>query len=417
MFKCAFCTLGCKVNQCESEALRAELEEAGFQTVPFSEKADVYIINTCSVTMEAERKSRQMVRRCKKLNENARVFVTGCAAQRAPKEFFDLDGVTLVAGNREKYELKRMILENATGIFAGDISQKCVFQGSEASVSEKTRAFIKVQDGCNNFCSYCIIPYLRGRECSRDLDSILRECEALTEKGYREIVLTGIHLSSYGKETGMDLGDLVTEIAKIKNVGRLRLGSLEPNVITREFMDKVSSVKGFCPHFHLSLQSGSDAVLKRMNRHYTASEYLRAVELLREYYPLASVTTDIIAGFAGETDREHRETLEFIKKVGFSFVHVFPYSERAGTVGAKMPQQVLKETRDERARELIEEAKRESVRYRQQFVGKTVEVLTEDRDRGITREHVEVTFKEKTEANKIINVKIIGLSEEGFLGE
>ncbi len=393
------------------------------QIVEFNEKADIYIINTCSVTQEGERKSRQTVRKAYGLNENALICVTGCAAQRAPEAFKEIDGVSLVVGNSKKHQLSDMIKNKLTGVFVEDISRYATYNDMPCASTEKTRAFIKVQDGCNNFCTYCIIPYLRGRECSRDKASILNECIGLKNKGFKEIVVNGIHLSSYGKEWNYetDLGDIVEMISQIDGIERVRLGSLEPNVICEEFLTKVNRHTEFMQHYHLSLQSGSDTVLKRMNRKYTTKEYFDAVELIRKANPLAAISTDIITGFPGETEDEFNETLEFVKKVGFSWVHVFPYSVRKGTVGEKLEGQLDKSVKAERAHRLSEISKKCGEAYRSKFIGKTKKVLCETNTDGVQigliEEHIPVYFKSEPLENEIVNVKIIGIADDGLQGE
>lgn len=421
MFKCAVASLGCKVNQCEAEALKEEMRALGYEIVDFSEKADVYIINTCSVTAEGERKSRQTVRKVQNVNKDAIICVTGCAAQRAPEVFKSIDGVSIVCGNSKKHLLPQMIKEKLNDIFVEDMSHFSKYQDMPDSVSEKTRAFIKIQDGCNNFCSYCIIPYLRGRERSRSIDSIIKECSELSKKGFKEIVINGIHLSSYGKEWGITLADVVEKVSEIDGIERVRLGSLEPNVITDEFLNKVTKHKEFCRQYHLSLQSGSNGVLKRMNRKYAAEDYLKAVERIRNNYSLSAISTDIITGFPGETEEEFNETLLFQDKIGFAWVHVFPYSVREGTVAEKMPCQLEKEVKVERARILSEKCRENGIKYRKNFVGETKTVLCETNDNGIqqglTEEHIQVFFESEPIENQFIKVKITEVIPDGLKGE
>jgi threonylcarbamoyladenosine tRNA methylthiotransferase MtaB len=422
MYKCAITALGCKVNQCEAEAIKAELS-GSFEIVDFSEKADIYIINTCSVTAEGERKSRQTVRRAYSNNENAFICVTGCAAQRAPEIFKNIEGVSLVVGNSQKHLLASMIKKKLQGVFVNDMSKHCTYHDMPDSAIEKTRAFIKIQDGCNNFCTYCIIPYLRGRECSRQRESILKECINLRDQGYKEIVLNGIHLSSYGKEWGYktDLGDIVEDICNIEGIERVRLGSLEPNVITEEFLNKVTRHKEFMRHYHLSLQSGCDTVLKRMNRKYTSEEYLNAVALIKKNYSLSAISTDIIVGFPGETEEEYNKTLEFVKKAGFAWVHVFPYSVREGTVAAGMKDQNDKHVKAERASKLSALTREIGIDYRKQFVGMVKSVLCETNSSGIQSglidEHIPVLFESERLENEIVNVKITKVTDDGLWGE
>ncbi len=423
MFSCALTTLGCKVNQCETEALAELMENNGFEIVDFNKRADVYIINTCCVTAEGERKSRQLVRRAISQNSQGYVVVTGCAAQRAPEEFKDIDGVSLVVGNTRKKDIPALVKKGITGIETQDVAFFDIYQEMPDFSSEKTRAFIKIQDGCNNFCSYCIIPYVRGRERSRNLESIVNQCATLAKKSFKEIVINGIHLSSYGKEWGYkpDLADVVESISMIDGVERVRLGSLEPNVITDEFLRKVTRHKEFCMQFHLSLQAGSDSVLKRMNRKYTTKEYLDAVKKIRSIYPLAAISTDIITGFPGETEEEFLQTKEFCKNVGFAWVHVFPYSVRQGTVAAKMDGQLPKNVKASRAAELIRVTGALSEEYRKQFVGKVKKVLCENNiggvQYGLTDEHISVRFEDENSENQIVEVLIKSADEQGLLGE
>ncbi len=423
MFKCALATLGCKVNQCETQALAEMMKENGYTIVDFDEPAQVYIINTCCVTAEGERKSRQLVRRATAKNPNAVIAVTGCAAQKAPQIFSAIPGVTVIAGNTKKQDLPAMILNGQKGRQVEDISRFSVYQELPDSLGEKTRAFIKIQDGCNNFCSYCIIPYVRGRERSRDPERIEEQCRALARAGFCEIVLNGIHLSSYGKEWNfsVDLADIVERVASVDGVERVRLGSLEPNIITDEFLARVCAKEEFCRQYHLSLQSGCDTVLKRMNRRYTTAEYFQAVEKIRKIDPLSAISTDIITGFPGETEEEFRQTLLFAEKVGFAWVHVFPYSVREGTRAAAMGEQLPKKIKAERAAQLSALCEQKSREYRRQFIGMTKSVLCENDENGmqhgLTKEHLQVSFPEKGLAGKIVFVKITQLSEHGLLGE
>lgn len=423
MYKCAVTSLGCKVNQCEAEALKEEMRALSYEIVDFSEKADVYIINTCCVTAEGERKSRQTVRRVLNVNENAVICVTGCAAQKTPDVFKKIKGVSIVAGNSQKHLLPQMIKEKLDDIFVEDMAKYSVYQDMPDSAGEKTRAFIKIQDGCNNFCSYCIIPYVRGRERSRSMESIMLECKRLAEKGFKEIVINGIHLSSYGKEWAYkpDLGDVVENICEIDGIERVRLGSLEPNVVTDEFLTKVTKHKEFSRQYHLSLQSGTDSVLKRMNRKYTASDYLLAVERIRKNYPLSAISTDIITGFPGETEEEFNETLRFSEKVGFAWVHVFPYSIREGTAAAKMENQLDKSVKTQRAHILSELCIKKGEEYRRQFVGEVKTVLCETNTNGVqeglTEEHISVFFKSEPIENQFVKVKITKITPEGLWGE
>lgn len=422
MYSCAIYTLGCKVNQCESESIASQLKVQGYKIVDFSQKADVYVINTCCVTAEGERKSRQMVRRALSKNKDALIAVTGCAAQRQPEVFKQIQGVKIVAGNSKKGELANLIKENIDVIKVEDLTRFDKYNELDDFIAEKTRAFVKIQDGCNNFCSYCIIPYVRGRECSRELENIIAQCKKLADNGFKEIVLTGIHLSSYGKEFNKTLADAVEAVCDIDKIKRVRLGSLEQCVITDEFLSRLKKQEKFCPQFHLSLQSGSDSVLKRMNRKYTADEFFVATQKIKEVFPLAAITTDIITGFCGETEDEFLQTKEFVKKVGFAQAHIFPYSEREGTVAAKQKGQVDKAIRAKRANELIAFCRELTDKYLNNFIGKELEVLLEtqqdDIADGISREHVRVYIKENlAPLNEIVNVKVKSIFKDGVLGE
>ena len=378
MPKAALHNLGCKVNAYETEAMQQQLEERGYEIVPFDQKADVYIINTCSVTNIADRKSRQMLHRAKKLNPEAVVVAAGCYVQVASDALKEDDSVDIIVGNNNKARLADILEEymkdrqGDEGGYVLDIARAREYEELHVSrLGEHTRAFIKVQDGCNQFCSYCIIPYARGRVRSRK-------------------VLTGIHLSSYGTEhmegspvKGGDwdsgpLWDLIERIHRVEGLERIRLGSLEPRIITREFAEKLAGLPEFCPHFHLSLQSGCDATLKRMNRHYTTEDYLRRCGILREIFDHPAITTDVIAGFPGETEEEFEETRRFLETVRFYEMHVFKYSKRQGTRAAVMEDQVSEQVKARRSDVLLELEKTMSREYRERFAGSRVSVLFEE---------------------------------------
>lgn len=386
MRKAALHNLGCKVNSYETEAMQQLLEAAGYQIVDFEEKADVYIINTCSVTNVADKKSRQMLHRAKAKNPEALVVAAGCYAQAAGEKLLEDTAIDLVIGNNKKAELVQLLEER----LAGQEPQDAVIDISAAQEYEAlhierqadhTRAFIKVQDGCNQFCSYCIIPYTRGRVRSRRPEDVEKEVRDLAEKGYQEIVLTGIHLSSYGtdfKEEHQDLLELTKRLHQISGVKRIRFGSLEPRLITEEFARELSAMEKICPHFHLSLQSGCDATLKRMNRHYTCEDYLYRCGILRKYFRDPAITTDVIVGFPGETDEEFAETKKFLETVHFYEMHVFKYSRRAGTRADRMPDQVPEPVKTKRSAELLALEKEMSKAYRASFLGRETEVLLEE---------------------------------------
>ena len=389
MRKAALHNLGCKVNSYETEAMQQLLENAGYEIVPFAEGADVYIINTCSVTNIADRKSRQMLHRAKKMNPQAVVVAAGCYVQSAGEELKKDEAVDLVIGNNKKTELIPILeeyfshnreIQKETVI---DIGATREYENlSIDRIADHTRAFIKVQDGCNQFCSYCIIPYTRGRVRSRRPDEVAEEIERLTNAGFQEIVLTGIHLSSYGMdfptEERLTLLDLIKSIHDIPGIKRIRLGSLEPRIVTEEFAEALSALPKICPHFHLSLQSGCDSTLKRMNRRYTAEEYLKGCETLRKAFKNPAITTDVIVGFPGETEEEFETTREYLKKVRFYEMHVFKYSRRNGTKASSMPDQVPESVKTERSNELLTLEKAMSLEYRKLFLGTRAEVLMEE---------------------------------------
>ena len=397
MPKAALHNLGCKVNAYETEAMQQQLEERGYEIVPFDQKADVYIINTCSVTNIADRKSRQMLHRAKKLNPEAVVVAAGCYVQVASDALKEDDSVDIIVGNNNKARLADILeeyMKDRQGDEDGyvlDIARAQEYEELHVSrLGEHTRAFIKVQDGCNQFCSYCIIPYARGRVRSRKPEDVEAEVKGLVARGYREVVLTGIHLSSYGTEhmegspvKGGDwdsgpLWDLIERIHRVEGLERIRLGSLEPRIITREFAEKLAGLPEFCPHFHLSLQSGCDATLKRMNRHYTTEDYLRRCGILREIFDHPAITTDVIAGFPGETEEEFEETRRFLETVRFYEMHVFKYSKRQGTRAAVMEDQVPEQVKARRSDVLLELEKTMSREYRERFAGSRVSVLFEE---------------------------------------
>ncbi|WP_419036767.1 tRNA (N(6)-L-threonylcarbamoyladenosine(37)-C(2))-methylthiotransferase MtaB [Enterocloster bolteae] len=397
MPKAALHNLGCKVNAYETEAMQQQLEERGYEIVPFDQKADVYIINTCSVTNIADRKSRQMLHRAKKLNPEAVVVAAGCYVQVASDALKEDDSVDIIVGNNNKARLADILeeyMKDRQGDEDGyvlDIARAWEYEELHVSrLGEHTRAFIKVQDGCNQFCSYCIIPYARGRVRSRKPEDVEAEVKGLVARGYREVVLTGIHLSSYGTEhmegspvKGGDwdsgpLWDLIERIHRVEGLERIRLGSLEPRIITREFAEKLSRLPEFCPHFHLSLQSGCDATLKRMNRHYTTEDYLRRCGILREIFDHPAIITDVIAGFPGETEEEFEETRRFLETVRFYEMHVFKYSKRQGTRAAVMEDQVSEQVKARRSDVLLELEKTMSREYRERFAGSRVSVLFEE---------------------------------------
>lgn len=404
MKKAALHNLGCKVNAYETEAMQQMLVQAGYEIVPFTEKADVYVINTCSVTNMADRKSRQMLHRAKSKNPDSIVVAAGCYVQTKEQEASCDEAIDIIIGNNKKHELVERIeeFEKAKhGVHAvidiNDRQQEYEELFLETT-GEHTRAFIKAQDGCNQFCSYCIIPYARGRVRSRKMENVLEEVNRLAEAGYKEVVLTGIHLSSYGVDTGESLLELIQKINEIENIKRIRLGSLEPRLITREFTESLAKVEKICPHFHLSLQSGCNETLKRMNRKYTTEEYAASCGILREYFDHPAITTDVIVGFPGETEEEFAQTKAFLEKIHFYEMHIFKYSKRQGTRAAVMENQIPEEMKTKRSGELIELGEKMSQEFREYYVGTEQEVLFEEKASmngeevytGYTKEYVKI---------------------------
>lgn len=392
MRKAALHNLGCKVNSYETEAMQQLLEAAGYEIVPFSEAADVYIINTCSVTNIADRKSRQMLHRAKKQNPDSVVVAAGCYVQAAAEELKKDVAVDIIVGNNKKTELVTILEQHFSGQGQLENGEEHVIaidktheyeNLSISKIADHTRAFIKVQDGCNQFCSYCIIPYTRGRVRSRKPEDVVREVEVLAGKGYQEIVLTGIHLSSYGVDFAEgekeDLLGLIRKLHPIEGLCRIRIGSLEPRIVTEEFARELASMEKICPHFHLSLQSGCDATLRRMNRHYTTEEFEERCKILRTAFENPAVTTDVIVGFPGETREEFACTKEFLERIHFYEMHIFKYSKRAGTRAAVMPHQIAEPVKAERSDELLELEKQMSKQYRESLLGLTRDVLLEEK--------------------------------------
>lgn len=384
MRKVGTLTLGCKVNQYETDAVTELLENAGYQMVPFEEEADVYIINTCSVTNVADKKSMKMIRRAKKKNPDAVIVAMGCFVQAKAEELENAESIDILIGNNKKKEIVS-VLEEYFATHNKKTEVMDLFHTrdyEELSLKkqvEHTRAYIKVQDGCNQFCSYCIIPYTRGRARSRKKEQILEEIRSLGKEGYKEVVLTGIHLSSYGKDLEhTSLLDLIQEVSKIEEIRRIRLGSLEPNIITEEFVKALKDNEKFCPHFHLSLQSGCDETLKRMNRHYKAQDFKEKASLLRKYFDRPALTTDVIVGFPGETEEEFQATCEFLKDIQFYEMHVFKFSPRKGTRAESMENQVPEEIKNQRSAILIELGNKNKEAYETLFENEEKEILIEE---------------------------------------
>lgn len=429
MKRAALHNLGCKVNSYETEAMQQLLEAAGYEIVDFEEQADVYIINTCSVTNVADKKSRQMLHRAKSQNPGAIVVATGCYVQAAGEKLKEDASIDLVIGNNKKADLIPLLEACMAGKEAEDsvidISAVSEYEPLHIEKQEEhTRAFIKVQDGCNQFCSYCIIPYTRGRVRSRRPEDVEKEVRTLAIKGYREVVLTGIHLSSYGvdfKEESIDFLSLIKRLNGIEGIERIRFGSLEPRVITEEFARELSGMEKICPHFHLSLQSGCDETLKRMNRHYTCEEYYERCRILRKYFKNPAITTDVIVGFPAETEEEFAMTEEFLKKVNFYEMHVFKYSRRAGTRADRMPDQVPEKEKTRRSARLLMLEKEMSKQYRASFLGMETEVLLEEAVTingksymvGHTKEYVKAAVPcDETRENAGKNTMVTGVLKE-----
>ena len=431
MKKAALHNLGCKVNAYETEAMQHLLEEAGYEIVPFTQKADVYVINTCSVTNMADRKSRQMLHKAKKNNPDSIVVATGCYVQTSEKEVLNDLSVDIVIGNDRKHDLVRLLEEyslDSVNDTVDDINDgKHDFEELFIDqTKEHTRAFIKVQDGCNQFCSYCIIPYARGRVRSRRFENVIAEVERLAANGFKEVVLTGIHLSSYGVDFEEDTGllELIQAVNAVKGIERIRLGSLEPKIVTEHFASELSKLDKICPHFHLSLQSGCDATLKRMNRKYTTKEYERGCELLRKYFVHPAITTDVIVGFPGETEEEFEQTEAYLKHIHFYEMHIFKYSKRKGTRAAVMPDQIDEQIKAARSEKLIALGHDMSKEFRKFYIGKNEEVLFEEKavigDKeyfvGYTKEYVKVAKKtDENLENQIVSGRISGMLTDEIL--
>lgn len=433
MSRVAIHSLGCKVNSYESESMEQMLKKAGFEIVPFDDgvEADIYIINTCSVTNIADRKSRQMLHKAKKMNPDAVVIAAGCYVNADAKKAAEDNAVDIVLGNNNKINIVEVInqyyQDHNKNHMVCDINKESEYEKLFIDeVNEHTRAYIKIQDGCNQFCSYCIIPYTRGRIRSRELSDIINEVNTLTEKGFKEVVLTGIHLSSYGVDNNKgSLMDVIVELSKIDKLERIRLGSLEPRVITEEFAKTISGIEKVCPHFHLSLQSGCDSVLKRMNRKYDSNEYYEKCSILRKYFDNPAITTDVIVGFPGETDEEFETTRKFIEKIAFYEVHVFKYSRRKGTVADKMDNQVAEGMKTLRSGVLLTLAADMKMKYINEHIGGCEKVLVEEKNiidgegysYGYTPDYIRVRFKSDDSilVNQSYDVKMLAVDNYGVV--
>lgn len=422
-------TLGCKVNQYESEAVEEIFKSRGFERQ--EKNADVYVINTCTVTNMSDRKSRQMISRARKDNPDAIIAVMGCYSQVKPEDVAKIEGVDIILGSRNKEEVVDLcedMLQNKEAIDQIiSVSEEKTFEDLQISnQTEMTRAYMKIQDGCNMYCSYCLIPYARGNVVSRPMDSIVKEAERLAENGFKEIVLTGIHVASYGKDfkNGTSLIDVIENVAKVEGIERIRLSSMEPRHITRAFLERMKATEKACDHFHLSLQSGSDDVLKAMNRKYDTTIFKEKIDLIREVFPNAGLTTDIIVGFPGETDENHKETMDFVKKIKFAKTHLFKYSKRDGTKAATMKGQVNGNIKKDRLKDLeaIEKINREEFLEKQ--IGKTLSVLFEEKSdmagfkSGYSTNYLRVNVEDETlPSNEIYDVIITGIENDELIGE
>lgn len=432
--KVALHNLGCKVNAYEVEAMQQLLEKAGYEIVPFTEGADVYLINTCTVTNIADRKSRQMLHKAKKMNPDAIVVAAGCYAQADTEKLKEDNAVDLILGNNQKTQIVEVLeeyeKEHSKQVQVIEINHTKEYEElSIEQTAEHVRAYIKVQDGCNQFCTYCIIPFARGRVRSRKIADVLREVETLASKGYKEVVLTGIHLSSYGvdfsKEERESLLSLIQAVSKVEGIQRIRLGSLEPRIITEEFLEGIVVTGKVCPHFHLSLQSGCNKTLKNMNRRYSAQEYAEKCELIRKYYPAPALTTDVIVGFPMETEEDFEESYEFVKNIHFYETHIFKYSRRHGTKAAAMDGQLTEAVKAQRSEKLLELHDIRAKEYEEAMIGKTIELLLEEEIEedgkmwyvGHSREYVRAVI-EKTEAhqvNDLVEAKVTGFVADHLL--
>ena len=420
----AFITLGCKVNQYETNAMTQQFIEKGYEVIEHTQKADIYIVNTCTVTNMSDRKSRQMLRRVKELNQEAIVVACGCYAQVAKEELEKIEEINLVLGNNEKKDIvehvEKYIESNIPEVQTEDVmNQREFVEFGDITFTEKTRAVIKIQDGCDRFCSYCIIPYARGRVRSRKPEHILSEIRKIAKKSIKEVVITGIHIASYGKDFKQEyrLIDLLEEMNEIEGIERIRLGSIEPLLITEEFVSRLEKLSKICHQFHLSLQSGCDETLNRMNRRYTTEQFKEITKLLRKTFEDAILTTDIIVGFPGESEEEFEKTYEFLKEIKFYKMHVFKYSPRKGTKAAVMPNQIDGNKKEERSKKLIELSNENEKAYNEQYVGKEVEVLFEEEKNGMWQGHTKnyILAHYKTEENlenKMIKLQCVEAEQE-----
>ncbi len=437
--KVAFLTLGCKTNQYETNGMMQKFIEAGYEICNLEENPDIYVVNTCTVTNIADRKSRQSLRRVKE-NNNTIVVAVGCYAQVAKEQLEQMPEIDIVLGNKEKKDIVKYVeefLQKRTDlgkkeptpivpiVDVADISKQKEFdEYGCVTYTEKSRTEIKIQDGCNNFCTYCLIPYARGRIRSRKKENVLKEAQKIANEGIKEIVLTGIHIASYGKdfEEEYKLIDLIEDLNKIEGIERIRLGSLEPTIVTEEFTKRLSKLEKVCNHFHLSLQSGCDETLKRMNRKYSTKEFKKVVEILRKYFKDVNLTTDVIVGFPGETNEEFDITYKFLKEIAFYKMHVFKYSKRDGTLASKMQNQIDGNIAEERSKKLIELSEKNMIEYNNKYIGKELEVLFEEKQgefwTGHTKNYMVVKMKSENDLeNKLLKVKINSVNNEALIAK
>ena len=421
----AFYTLGCKVNQYDTQTMMELFRQEGYEIGDFQAYADIYVINTCTVTAVSDKKSRQMISRANTRNPNAVIIVAGCYAQRDAEKVLALPGVRLALGNQNRADIvslaERVLHEHVSIDAVTEIREAAEFEDLPAMCDGRTRAHLKIQEGCNRFCSYCIIPFARGNVRSRSLDSIWTETQRLVKKGFAEFVLTGIHLSSYGTDCDSHLKEAIACVSAVEGVKRIRLSSLEPMILQEDFVQYCSENQKVCPQFHVSMQSGNDGVLRRMNRQYTSEEYAARIACIRKYMPNAAITTDVIAGFPGETEEEHRETLEFIRKIGFARLHVFPYSIREGTAAAKRTDQIDKAVKERRAHELMESGRQMEHAYIDSQLNSLEEILAEEQNgrftTGYTRHYIHARIEGEYTQGTILSVRLCERENETVICE
>lgn len=425
MKKIAFYTLGCKVNQYETNAMKQKFIDSGYEVVEFEEKSDIYVVNTCTVTNMADRKSRQILRRAKQRNKNSLLVVVGCYVQVGKEELEQIEEIDVILGNNEKNEIVEYVEEyQRKSCFVSEINKPQEYKEfGNTTYTETVRAFIKVQDGCDNFCSYCIIPYARGRIRSRKIENVISEITDIAQKGIKEVVITGIHIASYGKDMqeNITLIDLLEKINEIEGIERIRLGSLEPKLLTEEFIAKLSKLEKICDQFHISLQSGCDDTLKRMNRKYTTQEVEKGIKELRKMYPNSLLTADLIVGFPGETDEDFRTTCDFLKQIGFYKIHTFKYSKRKGTVAEKMPNQILPDVQEQRSKIIMKLSDEMQNEYNQKYLGKTAKVLFEEKEgeyyKGHTTNYMMIYMRsEEKRENEIKDIYIDKIENDRIIG-